>query len=173
MDYENLIPKDPELTLFPDLIMQFFGDKTKVVCVIRDPCSVIASMHEVESKKGITTEIDIIEIAASIFNYYWRIHNSDLFKNGMVHIIRFENIVKKIEEDFARIDQFLGFKISRDGFGKSKLEFDKSDPTYSSNYGQLIQASSSLKPQLIPSGKVSEIRKMFGGYNLRYNLWLG
>lgn len=122
IDYRYLILKDPELTPLIDLIPCFFGEDSKTVCVVRDPRAVIASMLEVESKKKnpwsawiktpsrVTTSELLNQIfrtrrlIAYFFQYYWNVHESQLYKSGAAHVVRYEKIVARDEDEFKRLE---------------------------------------------------------------------
>lgn len=161
IDYRYLILKDPELTLLIDLIPCFFGEDSKTVCVVRDPRAVIASMLKVERKKkkvlwsawikapNRLTTYNLIRhvfnekrLISVFFEYYWRVQESQLYKRGLVHIVRFEKIVAKDDDEFRRLEEYLGFAVGREGFGKVHFDFDHTGPTYSAGYGRSIQATS-------------------------------
>lgn len=184
MPYQNLVLKDPMLTLLIDLIPKFFGSQSKVVYIVRDPRSVIASMLKVEQlKKRALTNEEIPplngksssewfkNLASEIFNFYWRAHSAQLFKDGMVHTVRFENIVSRDDAEFKSIEQFLGYSIGREGFGKVYFDFDRHDATFSENYGKAIQVPVSDFRKVLNNGQISEIEAMFAGYNLTYKWW--
>lgn len=193
-DYHYLILKDPELTLLTDLIPCFFGEQSKVVCVVRDPRAVIASVVKVERLKRLkrlavwrksrqslkwrlvpgTQEHQQTwerQIAADMFNYYWRAHSAELNIRGGVHIVRYENIVARNEEEFQRLEAFLGFSVGREGFGKMHFDFDRQDATYSANYGKTIQASTKDFRRILRHRQIIKIEQMFAGYNAIYKWW--
>lgn len=190
IDYHYLILKDPELTLLVDLIPRFFGEDSKTVCVVRDPRAVIASMVKVEKVKrsAIWRELrqspnrrtmfamvqQLIRerlMIGDFFNYYWRVHSSELFKRGGVHIVRYENIVARDEEEFQRLETFLGFSVGREGFGKVHFDFDRQDATYSTNYGKSIQSPTTDFRRILNQLQIIKIEKMFIHYNATYNWW--
>lgn len=190
MPYQHLILKDPELTLLVDLIPRFFGEHSKVICVVRDPRAVTSSMVLVERlKRSVVwrefrqspnwrTLANILQqlvyerlIAANMFNYYWRVHTSELYKQGLVHIVRYENIVARDEEEFQRLEAFLGFPIGREGFGKVHFDFDRKDATYSANYGKSIQPSTSDFNHVLSRWQIAKIERVFASYNAIYKWW--
>jgi hypothetical protein len=154
IDYRYLILKDHELTPLVDLIPRFFGENSKVICVVRDPRAVIASMLEVERKKKRCLWGECIKkpsyysidnlvsqlfrerkLISDFFMYYWRVQESQLFKNGGIHLVHYDKIVALDEDEFQRLEDYVGFSIGRNGFGKTYFEFDRSDPTSSPGYG--------------------------------------
>jgi hypothetical protein len=171
LPYQHLILKDPELSLLVDLIPRFFGDQSKVVCVVRDPREVVASMVKVEQAKSPAVSGESQQIATEMFNYYWRVHSSELYKASQVHIVRYENIVARDKEEFQRLEVFLGFSIGRDGFGKVHFDFDRQDATYSENYGKSIQAPTTDFRRVLCQANINEIEQMFAGYNEIYRWW--
>jgi len=192
MPYQHLILKDPELTLLVDLIPRFFGERSKVVCVVRDPRAVIASMVKVERLKRPAVWRELRQspnwrnlssmlqqfvhersIATDMFNYYWRVHSSELYKRGAVHIVRYENIVAHKEEEFQRLEAFLDFPVGREGFDKVHFDFDRQDATYSANYGKKIQAPTTDFNQILSKQQISKIEHLFAGYNALYKWWGG
>ena len=81
-------------------------------------------------------------LISDIFTYYRKVQESKLCKRGAVHIVRYEKIVAHEEDEFRRLEEYLGFAIGREGFGKVYFDFDRVDPTYSAGYGRAIQATS-------------------------------
>ncbi|MGB5157414.1 MAG: sulfotransferase [Desulfobacterales bacterium] len=190
MPYQHLILKDPELTLLVDLIPRFFGECSKVVCVVRDPRAVIASMVKVERVKRSAVWRELRQlpnwrtlsgilqqfarersIADDMFNYYWRVHSSELYKRGAVHIVRYENIVARDEKEFQRLEAFLCFPVGREGFGKVHFDFDRQDATYSENYGKSIQVPTTDFNHILSKQQISKIQHRFAGYNALYKWW--
>jgi hypothetical protein len=190
IDYHYLILKDPELTPLVDLIPRFFGEDSKTVCVVRDPRAVIASMLGVERKKskdlrsawikspGWLATNNLVNqmlrgrrLISDFFEYYWRLHESQLYKSGAVHVVRYERIVSQEEDEFVRLEDFLGFAVGREGFGKVHFDFDHDDPTYSAGYGQAIQAPVADFRKKLTHRQIRTIEKMFSGMNAIYGWW--
>ncbi len=190
MDYSCLILKDPELTNFVDMIPRFFGEDSKIICVIRDPRSVIASMVEVERKKDkilwrawikkpgfIATKDLVIQLSrfkkliSNIFIYYWKIHGSMLYKQNGVHIVRYEKIVAHDEDEFRRLENYLGFDVDREGIGKAYFCFDRADPTYSPGYGKPIASIGSDFNNRLKRSEIKKIESAFSGMNAIYGWW--
>ncbi|HSB31258.1 MAG TPA: hypothetical protein VLD55_06615, partial [Candidatus Sulfobium mesophilum] len=99
------------------------------------------------------------------------VHSSDLYKRGLVHIVRYENIVSRDEEEFRILEAFLGFPIGRDGFGKVHFDFDRRDPFYSTNYGKTIKTPTKDFRRGLKQSQIAKIEKMFSGYNALYKWW--
>ncbi|HEB27824.1 MAG TPA: sulfotransferase [Porticoccus sp.] len=190
IDYRYLILKDPELTQLIDLIPRFFGEDSKTVCVVRDPRAVIASMLEVErkKKKGVLSSwiktpskvtinelVNLIfyerRIISDFFVYYWRVLESQLYANGSVHIVHFEKIVARDEDEFRRLEEYLGFAVGREGFGKIHFGFDQTDPTYSPGYGGKIQVTKSDFRKTLTRRQIKNIEAIFSGVNAVYGWW--
>lgn len=190
MDYRYLILKDPELTLLIDLIPYFFGEDSKTVCVVRDPRAVIASMLEVERKKKKNLWLAWIKrpsrnttyslasqilrerrLISDFFMYYWRVQESQLYKRGAVHIVHYEKIVSKDEDEFRSLEKYLGFSVGREGFGKVHFDFDRADPTYSAGYGQAIQTTSANSRKKLTYWQIRRIKTLFAGMNAIYGWW--
>ena len=190
IDYRYLILKDPELTQFIDLIPSFFGENSKTVCVVRDPRAVIASMVEVNRKKKInvrsawlktpswTTTNEFVNqvfqerrLINDFFVYYWRVQESQLYKRGAVHIVRYEKIVARDEDEFKRLEEYLGFSIGREGFGKVHFGFDRTSPTYSAGYGGKIQATGNDFKDKLTHRQIKKIEAVFSGMNAIYGWW--
>lgn len=190
IDYRYLILKDPGLTRFIDWIPRFFGEDSKIVCVVRDPRAVIASMATVERAKRSAvwrelrhtpnrrTVSDVVQqfvrerhIAADMFKYYSTVHSSGLYKRGKVHVVRYENVVARDAAEFQRLDDFLGFAVGREGFGKVHFDFDRRDPTYSENYGKSIQAPATDFRRILGRRQIGRIENMFVEYNAMYQWW--
>jgi len=190
MPYQYLVLKDPELTLHVDLIPRFFGKSSKVVCVIRDPRAVVASMVKVERLKrssawielrkscNLRTLLNMLQqfvnerlITANILNYFLRVHQSKMNKQKAVHFVRFENIVAHDEVEFINLETFLGFPVGRQGFGKVHFEFDRRDATYSENYGKAIQAPATDYKSTLNKIQINRIERLFANYNKIYTWW--
>ena len=168
--FQNLILKDPELTIYVDLIPTFFGTDSKVVCIVRDPRDVVASLYKVYQDKK--ERIDEDELIAQVFNYYWIVHQSQLAKIGSVYFVRFEKIVQKEESEFTQIEAYLGYAIGRKGFGKVFFDFDRTDATHSENYGNpIVMKPSSKTVTLLNQSFLVKIQSVFSGFNVTYNWW--
>jgi hypothetical protein len=190
IDYGYLVLKDPELTQVVDYIPRFFGEDSKTVCVVRDPRAVIASVLTVERKKkrdlwsawmrapSWAATNDLIsqvfrerKVIDDFFVYYWRVQESELYKRGALHVVRYENIVARDEEEFRNLETYLGFSIGREGFGKVHFDFDRSSPTFSAGYGQAIHQQNSDFKQKLTGRQIRRIEKVFSGFNLIYKWW--
>lgn len=98
-NYCHLVLKDPELSLLVDEIPNFFCKDVKVVCIVRDPRAVIASMIRVWQKKRAeswrlfrqspswTATGEYLQcivraktLPGVVFNYYWRFINPGYVK---------------------------------------------------------------------------------------------
>lgn len=164
---QELILKDPELTLYIDCLPAFF-DKFKLVCVIRDPRDVVASFARVSEKKGVT--MDFESLIGLVFNYYYRASISDLAKANHIHFLSFEKISNGNEDEFRALESFLGYRVGRSGFGKMLFEIDKSDATFSDNYGKPKKSLTKTMPALSQE-EISTIENAFAGYNATYGWW--
>lgn len=190
IDYSYLVLKDPELTQLVDCIPRFFGEDSKTVCVVRDPRAVIASVLTVERKKkrdlwsawvktpSWSATNDLISqvfrerrIIDDFFVYYWRVQESQLYKSGAVHVVRYENIVARDEDEFRRLEDYLGFSIGREGFGKIHFDFDRSSPTFSAGYGQTIHQASTDYKKNLTHRQIKKIQEVFSGFNVSYKWW--
>lgn len=190
IDYRYLILKDPELTPLIDLIPYFFGEDSKTVCVVRDPRAVIASMIEVERKKkrqfwlacikapNWDTANDFVSqifrerrLISDFYSYYWRVQESQLYKRQAVHIVCYEKIVAHDEDEFRRLEGYLGFSVGREGFGKVHFDFDRADPTFSAGYGGMIQVTSTDFRKKLTRRQIKNIEMIFAGMNAIYGWW--
>jgi hypothetical protein len=170
LQFANLILKDPELTIYLDLIPTFFDADSKVVCVVRDPRDVIASLLKVYKEKN--EQVDEAAQIAYVFNYYWIAHQSSQAKNGNLHVVRYERIVEKDEEEFFRLERYLGYSIGRTGFGKVFFDFDRTSATHSENYGRPIVSNPTSKAATsLSKAFVKKIECAFSGYNAIYGWW--
>jgi len=167
LSHRNLILKDPDLSIYVDYISYFF-ENPKVVCMIRDPRDVIASFLEVRNRQGAKETLN--SLVALVYNYYWRVSQSAMAQQGKIHFVRFERIVDLDEHEFLALENYLGYKIGRTGFQKTSFTIDKSDPTYSDNYGNPI-ISSHVKSTVLSDGERTQIQDAFAGYNQVYNWW--
>lgn len=188
--YKNLVLKDPELTQFIDFIPTFFGKNCKVVYVVRDPRSVVASMLEIEQKRHLNplralihtpswTQVGgILEqflrkknLITTILTYYWWFHSSKMYKDGVAHTVQYEKITAFDESEFSALEQYLEFPISRRGFGKMTLEFDRKDPTFSAGYGGAIHKDRRSSSSFLSYRQIREIKRVFFELNKIYRWW--
>lgn len=188
-DYLTL--KDPELSLFPDLIPNFFGeDQTKVICIIRDPRYVVASMFRVNQKKKKLAWKDFSDsksisnfkklldvyflnrtIVEDTYNFFFRIHTSEILKNGNLYVVRFEKIIFKDEIEFAGIENFLGIKLKRDLLKDPLVTYNTNDVFFSENYNQPISASVKDFNDVLNYCTLRKIKRLFAQYNATYHWW--
>lgn len=190
IDYHFLILKDPELTLMIDLIPYFFGEDSKTICVVRDPRAVIASMLEVERKKKkvlwsawikkpnwLTTDAIVSQLfreqrlISDFFLYYYKVQESQLYKRGGVHIVQYEKIVAREDDEFQKLEDYLGFTVGRKGFGKVPFGFDHASPTHSAGYGKTINATSRDFRKKLTRRQIKKIEAMYSGINAIYGWW--
>ncbi len=170
LDFRRLVLKDPELTTHVDLIPTFFGADSKVICVVRDPREVIASHRKVQ--QDAEKQIDDEELVATVFNYYWIAHQSKLAESGSLHFVRFDRIVAKDEHEFAQLESYLGYPVGRQGFGKVFFEFDRTEATYSENYGKpIVDPGPSKTEAFLTEPLLERIQDVFSGYNQTYRWW--
>jgi hypothetical protein len=169
LEFIHLILKDPELTLYLDQIPTFFGTDCKIVCVIRDPREVIASLYKVHMDKKENVNKD--DLIADVFNYYWFSHQSELTRRGVVHFVRFEKITKKDESEFAKLESYLGYNVGRKGFGKRFFALDEFGTKNSEHYGKPISSEPSKEIHLLNHDFRKKIQVAFSGYNETYHWW--
>ena len=178
VSYDSLVLKDPELSLYADLIPLFFQN-SKIIYIVRDPRAIIASMIKVFIKKdsslvdknGDCSSDLLIQVTNDIFNYFYVIHESRAYKDGLIHTVGYENVVESDDNTLVELEKYLEYKLSRKAFERNAFEFDKKDPTFSTNYGvDIVKHTSDFRDSLRPSyiGKIEEI---FSGLNLIYNWW--
>jgi hypothetical protein len=167
IDAQHLILKDPDLSPYVDCLQFFFTD-FKLVCVVRDPRDVVASSMKVNVKQGSPRTLE--EIITQTLTYYWQVSHSEIARAGRVHFIRFERIIRKDEAEFSRLEQFLGYSVGRQGFGKVFFEFNRDDATSSDNYGAPMSPPIEDRRPLGPDG-ASKVEKAFSDYNVIYHWW--
>jgi hypothetical protein len=163
----ELIFKDPELSLYLDCLPLFF-EQTKIVAVVRNPKHVVSSFAKVFAKQN--RETSLADIAAIVFNYYYKISESQLSKDGKVHVVQFEKIISQDADAFEALEHYLGYEIGRTGFGKVFFDFDRHDATHSANYGNRLR-NESEQQEVFEHAINERIENMFSGYNLTYNWW--
>ncbi|MDZ4855484.1 MAG: hypothetical protein SGJ26_11610 [Nitrospirota bacterium] len=103
--------------------------------------------------------------------YYWKVEDSQLRKRGAAHIVSFEKIVAHDEDEFKRLESYLGFAIGREGFGKVHFDFDRADPTFSAGYGRKIQEASTDFRSILTDRQVRKIKSAYSGLNETYEWW--
>lgn len=167
LDAEQLVLKDPELTLYLDCLPDFFED-FKAVCVVRDPRKVIASMRTVFEKQG--RQLKFEDLVGLMFNYYWRASESRLAKSGAVHFVHFDKILNNDPVEFNALESFLGYRVGRRGFGKTFFGLDQNDATYSDNYGRPMEARTESSYAL-SSQESLRVQEVFSGYNGTFRWW--
>ncbi len=175
-EYKYLILKDPELTTYIDLIPDFFHNTNKIIFIVRDPRAIVSSMLKVELKKENSlnelNKNELIEkISKNIFNYYYIVHQSKMYKDNQLCIINYENIINNENNEFLKLEEFIGYKISRRPFERNYFSFDQNDPTYSKNYGKSIIKVESDFRDILSIDSIKLIEDMFSGYNLQYHWW--
>lgn len=188
--FDFIISKDPELTIYTDLIRLFFGDNCKCVCVVRDPRAVISSMRrvinrkrnelylsfrngptKVRAKPALDLWFEGRNLIPFIYNYYYISHTSALAKENRLHFVKYENIASRDESEFQRLEAFVGYEIKRGGFGTPAFSFDERDPYHSDNYGgEIIRVDLNLDKA--PSNEsFKKIQRVFSGFNEIYRWW--
>jgi len=177
-DYEFFVLKDPELSLYVDLISTFFN-KSKIIYIVRDPRAIIASMLKVVTKKdnslitadGYCSDETLLKVASEIYNYFHVIHGSKAYKEGFIHIVAYEDVVGSDLDMFSDLEKYLGYELSRKAFERNAFDFDKKDPTFSKNYGHdIVKCTSDYRDSLHPR-HIETIEQMFSGLNFIYHWW--
>ena len=172
--------KDPILTKYIDLVPNFFGSDSKIICIIRDPRAVISSMLKVEQSKNknlknyfsnLKEKKLTKKIIDDIFNYYYIVHTSEIYQNQKLMIIKYEDLISKKESVLLDLEKFLGYEIQYKPFERNYFDFNKNDPTFSSNYGKDIMNVSSDFKNVLSSRTIKLIKSIFSGYNTQYKWW--
>jgi hypothetical protein len=177
-DYKYLVLKDPEVSLYIDLIPRFIP-QSKVIYIVRDPRYVVSSMLKVFVKKGLFysehdgyySDVNVTKVASDIYNYYHTIHESCLFKSGGVYVVKYEKLIEGLKSELAGLESYLGYELSGSAFERNSFEFDNADPTFSKNYGSNIVKPASDYHESISSSQIEDIESMFSGLNLLYEWW--
>lgn len=183
-NYKYLIFKDPELTLYIDLIPDFFNQSHKIIYIVRNPINIIYSMLKVELKKEkhvnrsnfylinkFKEDQLINEISKKIYNYFYIAHNSNVYKNDNLCVIEYENIINGDNSEFSKLETFLGYQITRKAFERNYYIFDQNDPTFSKNYGKDIINTESDSQDKLSKKSLKLIKEMFSGFNTIYKWW--
>jgi hypothetical protein len=188
--YRYLILKDPELSQLIDWIPTFFGEESKTICVVRDPRAVIASMLTIERRRrrdlwcawrktpNHFLAHDLVNqvfrerrLISDFFMYYWKVQDSRLRKSGAAHVVSFERIMARDEDEFKRLEVYLGFAVGREGFGKIHFDFDRADPTFSDGYGRQIQETATDFKTVLTYLQIRKIKTAYSGLNEVYGWW--
>lgn len=176
-NYQYLTLKDPELSLYVELIPDFF-EQSKIIYIVRDPRAIISSLIRVYQKKNNSidslefySDEELLKLAGDIYNYFYLIHESEVYKKGLIHVVSYEAILDNNLEVFSELESFLEYKLTNRAFERNAFEFDKNDPTFSENYGKdIVRPVSNFRDFLSPI-QVKVIEDMFSGFNLTYKWW--
>ena len=102
---------------------------------------------------------------------YWKVQDSKLRKREAAHIVSFERITAHDEDEFRRLEEYLGFNIGREGFGKVHFEFHRVDLTFSAGHGGAIQTASTDFETVLTCLQIMKIKPPYSGLNEIYGWW--
>jgi len=132
-------------------------------------------MLKVELKKASNKSIELTSliehITNDIYSYYYLVHKSKMYEKGLL-IVKYENIISEEKElELIKIDKYIGYKFDREPFKRNFFNFDKNDPTYSSNYEKNIINNKSSNIELLSEKHIENIEYIFSGINHYYKWW--
>lgn len=159
--HEYVVLKDPMLAYHLAQAQELLPAGTRFVLTVRNPLAIIASMKQVESRKGADWNIETT--VNEIFNFYF--HLNRVREEGRLAsacYVKYEDLVLG---NWEAMEAFLGFPVS-DALKISKHErvFDKQDPFYTPLYekqvsGERVDAWQSE----LSEAEISYVRGVFSG----------
>jgi len=156
-----LVLKDPELSLYLDDLDDLLPAH-KLVCLVRDPRDVIASMKKVALRKA---EVwDARKTSEWVFRYYWGIQNFAQNAGPNAVFVRYEDAVAG---GLDGVRDFLGqdrapFVATQGDYASVKSSLDRKDPFFSDLYLKPTsqEAVGSYK-RLLVSAEIKVIEHMY------------
>lgn len=152
---------DPMLVYYLAQAQELLSAGTRFVLTVRNPLAVIASMKQVESRKG--AEWNIETKVNDIFNFYFHLHR--VREEGLLAsacYVKYEDLVLG---NWEPLEAYLGFTVS-DALMLSKHQriLDKQDPFYTPLYekqvsGERVDAWQSE----LSDAEISHVRGVFSG----------
>jgi len=159
--HEYVVLKDPMLVYYLAQAQELLSAGTRFVLTVRNPLAVIASMKQVESRKG--AEWNIETKVNDIFNFYFHLHR--VREEGLLAsacYVKYEDLVLG---NWEPLEAYLGFTVS-DALMLSKHQriLDKQDPFYTPLYekqvsGERVDAWQSE----LSDAEISHVRGVFSG----------
>lgn len=129
--FEYVVLKDPMLALYLTQAQDLLPFGTRFVLTVRNPLAVIASMKQVDRRKG--TRWKIRSTVNNILNFYYsltRVRQEGLLRSAVY--IKYEDLVRGKNE---KLEEFLGFAVNdTPTAGKHDRDFDRKDPFYTQLY---------------------------------------
>lgn len=163
---DYIVFKDPMLTIFVDLINDFFEPQTKIVWVVRHPIGIVASQMSVAKKQNpdalkYDREVIFNKIVSSVYNDFYVVTNSKSFKSKNFQIARYENLINQDDREIKNLEKFTALKLKNNELKVHPFGMDKNDPTYSDNYSKRLFKT---KPSFILNrDEVEQILDAFSG----------
>lgn len=161
-----IVFKDPMLTAYPDLIHDFFSPQTKIVWVVRHPIGIIASQMSVAEKKNQhkfkeDREVVFNRTMSNVFNDFYIVTNSKIFKSKDFHIARYDNLINQENTEIKNLEKFTTLKLNTNVIKINPFGMDKTDATFSENYNKRLLKT---KPSFILNeGEVKQVLNAFSG----------
>lgn len=164
----HLVLKDPELTAFAQELPRFFTNPIRTICIVRDPRDVVTSLRRVAQQQSPNPTPE--ETVNAAFDYYFKVHQlaQSPDPRNRIMIVRYEDIATGHTETFAELDKFVGYSVSRTGFGEVAYEFDRTDPTFSPLYGGVTRSDRIGIFRELSADVISNIQVVFSGVMAAY-----
>jgi sulfotransferase family protein len=120
LEPQHLVMKNPEITMYFSVLMEFMPE-TKYVVAVRDPKDVVASMIEVARKQKerahgsnmVAAGRNMQKLTGLYLSYYNDLLKSRPKHNGRVMFIRYEDLVTKYDEMVPVLIKFTGLDLSK------------------------------------------------------------
>ncbi len=159
--HEFVVLKDPMLVYYLAQAQELLPACTRFVLTVRNPLGVIASMKQVESRRGAAWNIEAT--VNDIFNFYFHLYRArEEGRLASACYLKYEDLVVG---NWEALEAFLGFPVS-DALMLSKHErvLDKHDPFYTPLYekqvsGERVDAWQSE----LSEAEISYVRGVFSG----------
>lgn len=155
-----LVLKDPELSLCLDELVDILPDH-RLICIVRDPRDVIASVKNVAKRKREAWNLD--KTAAWIFSYYSGLQNHRPNAGPNTLFVRYEDLVAG---QLATVRQFLGQSAEAvaENPDAIKAKLDPSDPFFSELYLKpTTQQKVGSYAKDLTKDEIAHINKVFAG----------
>ena len=161
-DGDVLLLKDPELSLY----LQDLGDVLpdhRLICIVRDPRDVIASVKNVSARKK--EAWDIKATCARIFSYYDGIRKYRALGSRTALFVRYEDLVGgTLDQVRAFLGQATDTDAARANGGAVEAWLDPSDPYFSElHLKPTTQQKVGSYKTILTKREIEEVEAVFSG----------